>query len=91
MEAMACGVALVTYDNGGCRDYARDGETALVVPRRDVQALAAALARLATDEALRARLAAAGAACVTTEFDWDRAVARLAALFQRAHAGAGRA
>jgi glycosyltransferase involved in cell wall biosynthesis len=91
MEAMACGAALVTYDNGGCRDYARDRETALVVPRGDVEALAAALARLATDEALRARLAAAGAAWVTTEFDWDRAVARLAGLFRQARAGAGRA
>jgi glycosyltransferase involved in cell wall biosynthesis len=88
MEAMACGAALVTYDNGGCRDYARDGETALVAPRRDVEALAAGLARLATDEPLRARLAAAGEAWVTTAFDWDRAVARLEGLFRRTRAGA---
>jgi len=40
MEAMACGAALLTYDNGGCRDYARDGETALVARRRDVDDLA---------------------------------------------------
>ena len=79
MEAMACGAALVTYDNGGCRDYAIDGETALVAPRRDVDALAAALARMASDEPLRARLAAAGHARVTTAFDWDRAVNRLEA------------
>ena len=79
MEAMACGAALVTYDNGGCRDYAVDGETALVAPRRDVEALAAALARMASDAALRARLAAAGSARVTTAFDWDRAVQRLEA------------
>jgi glycosyltransferase involved in cell wall biosynthesis len=77
MEAMACGAALVTYDNGGCRDYAVDGETALVAPRRDVDALGAALARMASDDALRARLAAAGCARVTTAFDWDRAVQRL--------------
>jgi len=77
MEAMACGAALVTYDNGGCRDYAVDGETALVAPRRDAAALGAALGRLAVDAALRMRLAAAGRARVTTEFDWDRAVARL--------------
>ena len=32
LEAMACGVPLVTTDNGGCREYAIDGETALVVP-----------------------------------------------------------
>jgi glycosyltransferase involved in cell wall biosynthesis len=91
MEAMACGAALVTYDNGGCRDYARDGETALVAPRRDTAALAAALGRLATDAALRARIGAAGQAHVTTAFDWDRSVARLAALFQGTPAGADRA
>jgi glycosyltransferase involved in cell wall biosynthesis len=91
MEAMACGAALVTYDNGGCRDYARDGDTALVAPRRDVEALAAALARLATDPALRARLAAAGTSRVTTAFDWDRAVARLEAVFRGSRAGADRA
>jgi glycosyltransferase involved in cell wall biosynthesis len=91
MEAMACGAALVTYDNGGCRDYARDGETALVAPRRDVGALAAGLARLATDPELRARLAAAGAAYVTTAFDWDRAVARLEGVFGRPRPGADRA
>ena len=77
MEALACGTALVTYDNGGSRDYARDGETALVAPRRDVVALAAALGRLLADDGLRARLAGAGARHVRTAFDWDRAVARM--------------
>ena len=79
MEAMACGVALVTYDNGGCRDYAVDGQTALVAPRRDVEALAAALQRAATDGALRERVAAAGLVRITTAFDWERAVDRLEA------------
>jgi glycosyltransferase involved in cell wall biosynthesis len=83
MEAMACGAALVTYDNGGSRDYARDGETALVARRRDVDDLAARLARMTTDVPLRTRLAAAGQAFVTTAFDWERAVARLEALFAR--------
>jgi glycosyltransferase involved in cell wall biosynthesis len=81
MEAMACGAALVTYDNGGCRDYARDGETALVARRRDVVDLAGKLERLATDDALRARVAAAGTAFITTAFDWERAVTRLETLF----------
>ncbi len=54
MEAMACGAALCTYDNGGCRDYALDGETALVASRRDVDGLAVALGRLLEDAGLRA-------------------------------------
>jgi len=80
MEAMACGAALVTYDNGGCRDYARDGETALVAARRDVADLAIKLERLAVDSALRARIAKTGSAWVTTAFDWDRAVRRMEAI-----------
>jgi glycosyltransferase involved in cell wall biosynthesis len=77
MEAMACGAALVTYDNGGCRDYARDGETALVARRRDVDDLAAKLAALVGEAELRRRLAAAGRELVTTAFDWERAVIRM--------------
>jgi glycosyltransferase involved in cell wall biosynthesis len=77
MEAMACGAALCTYDNGGCRDYAIDGRTALVAPRRDAGALAHALARLVEDRALRERIARQGREFVTTQFDWERATARL--------------
>jgi glycosyltransferase involved in cell wall biosynthesis len=82
MEAMACGAALVTYDNGGCRDYALDGETALVARRRDVGDLAAKLERLAADAALRARIAEAGATFIRNTFDWGRAVSRMEQLFQ---------
>jgi glycosyltransferase involved in cell wall biosynthesis len=82
MEAMACGAALVTYDNGGCRDYARDGETALVARRRDVDDLAARLVRLVGDSELRRRLAEAGRELITRSFDWGAAVARLERLFR---------
>ncbi len=87
MEAMACGAALVTYDNGGSRDYARDGETALVARRRDVADLTEQLARMVADASLRARLAAAGRTFVTSAFDWERAVTRLERLFEGASAG----
>src|SRR5207247_1664222 len=83
MEAMACGAALVTYDNGGCRDYARDGHTALVARRRDVADLAAQLEQVAPDPALRARLAAAGSEFVLSALEWRPAVQRLA----RTHTG----
>ena len=77
MEAMACGAALVTFDNGGSRDYATDGATALVAPRRDVAALARCLERMVADGALRERIAARGREFVTQSFDWDRAAVRL--------------
>jgi glycosyltransferase involved in cell wall biosynthesis len=83
MEAMACGAALCTYDNGGCRDYAIDGRTALVAPRRDVGALADALTRLAGDAGLRDRIAREGQAFIAARFDWERATARLEAILDR--------
>jgi glycosyltransferase involved in cell wall biosynthesis len=70
VEAMACGAALVTTANGGARDYAFDGETALVRPVGDVRGLTDALVGAVTDDALRSRLAAAGERHVR-RFDWD--------------------
>jgi glycosyltransferase involved in cell wall biosynthesis len=77
VEAMACGCALVTTDNGGSRDYAVAGETALVVLPGDPAALAAAAERLLRDDRERARLAAAGAELVRRRFDWDHTAALL--------------
>ena len=77
MEAMACGAALCTYDNGGSRDYAIDGRTAVVAPRRDLDALTRGLARLLDDAELRRRVARDGQDFVRTRFDWERATARL--------------
>jgi glycosyltransferase involved in cell wall biosynthesis len=89
MEAMACGAALVTFDNGGSRDYAIDGDTALVAPRLDVERLADKLVLAVSDPALRSRIAAAGAAHVTTAFTWERAVSRMESLFARWSGRAG--
>jgi glycosyltransferase involved in cell wall biosynthesis len=72
VEAMACGCALVTTDNGGSRDYAVDTETALVVPPGDPSGLADSAERLLRDATERTRLAAAGAELVRSRFDWDR-------------------
>jgi glycosyltransferase involved in cell wall biosynthesis len=75
-EAMLCGCALVTVENGGSREYAIDGESALVVPLGDSAALAAGAARLLDDEPLRLRLAEAGARRLRT-FTWERSVEAL--------------
>ena len=76
VEAMACGSALVTTDNGGSRDYAFHEQTALVVPSEASSALASAAGRLLDDEALRAELSERGRRHVLG-FDWDRSGAAL--------------
>lgn len=76
VEAMACGAALVTTDNGGSRDYAVPGETALVVAPGDRDAMATAILRLLEDDGERQRIATAGERYVR-RFDWDRGAAIL--------------
>ncbi len=76
MEAMACGCALVTTDTGGGRDFAVDGETALVSPPRDVARLSENLVRAASDADLRRRLSEAGARRIRA-WTWSDQVTRL--------------
>lgn len=64
LEAMAAGRAVVATDIPGTRELVHDGETGLLVPPDDPAALAAAVARLRDDAALRERLAVAGRAHV---------------------------
>jgi hypothetical protein len=82
LEGMASGAAAVLTDSGGIREYAVDGENALVVPTRDEKALAAAVERLLDDPALRERLAKAGVE-TARRFTWKAAAERFLA-FARA-------
>ncbi|BCZ85336.1 hypothetical protein PTKU64_90110 (plasmid) [Paraburkholderia terrae] len=58
LEAMACGCAIVTSDNGGTRDFVLDSENGIVVPPKDPRALGTALISLLGDEDRRAAFAA---------------------------------
>ena len=76
IEAMACGCALVSTDNGGSRDYAFHDETALVAARGDVEALADHIELLLVDDARRLRLARSGLEFIQ-RYDWDASARRL--------------
>jgi glycosyltransferase involved in cell wall biosynthesis len=58
--ALATGAPVVTADTAAARELLRDGESALLVPPEDPEALAAAIDRLAGDEPLRTSLSVNG-------------------------------
>jgi glycosyltransferase involved in cell wall biosynthesis len=59
-QALACGTPVVTADTPAARELLTDGESALLVPPGDPEALVAALRRLASDASLGQRIGAGG-------------------------------
>lgn len=72
VEAMAAGLPVVASAQGGLVEIVRDGETGLLAPPGDAEALARALARLGRDAMLRERLGAAGSRYARDEFSLER-------------------
>ena len=68
-EGAATGLPTLVSDCGGLLDQVVDGETGLVTPQGDVEALASAMQRLSADASLRARLGAAGRQRMVDRFD----------------------
>jgi len=78
IEAMASGLAVVVSAVGTIPDVVTDGHDALVVPPKDVDALAGALRRVMDDPGLLDTLARNGHRLATEEFAVEPAVERLA-------------
>lgn len=69
LEAMSCGLPVVTTDCGGMREAVNDGVEGYVVPVRDSAVMAERLTRLYEDAGLRARMGSAGRERVLREFN----------------------
>jgi glycosyltransferase involved in cell wall biosynthesis len=88
VEAMACGVPVVSTAVAGIPELVRHNENGLLVAPHDVPALAEALAALLRDAPRRARLGAAARQTVVDRFDLRVAAQQLAGLFAQARRGA---
>lgn len=88
VEAMAAGRPVITTDlPTGVRDVNSHGQTGLVVPLRDPDALARAMNTLAGDAALRARMGAEGRRVVAERYTRRRMAEAHIALYERVLAG----
>jgi GT2 family glycosyltransferase len=81
LESMAAGGAVVCTDAHGNRDFCVDGVNCLM-PEANTRAVAAAIARLLADPALRERLGAAGMD-TARDYAWERRIDALEDFFRR--------
>lgn len=83
LEAMAAHLPIIASNVSALPEIVVDGETGLLCAPRDVECLAAHMARLLSDRALAQRLGANGAARLQAEFSVSKMVNGTRAVYQK--------
>jgi glycosyltransferase involved in cell wall biosynthesis len=90
LEAAACGRPMIASDVPGCREVVRPGETGILVPPDQSEALAAAIDQLASAPDLRARYGTAARQLAVERFSADAIGAQTVDLYRHlVKSGAG--
>jgi glycosyltransferase involved in cell wall biosynthesis len=84
LEALSLGVPVISSSVGGVPEQVRDGREGLLVPAGDIDALAAAMRRLAGDPALASRMGHDARQRAREAFGFDRHMRGLVAVYERA-------
>ncbi|MDP2808741.1 MAG: glycosyltransferase family 4 protein [Rhodocyclaceae bacterium] len=84
LQAMLCGLPIVTTPIGAILEAVTHGNTALVVPPRDAAALAGAIACLLDDAVLAARLGEAARRVASADFSREAMLDRMETIFRQA-------
>lgn len=84
IEAQACARPVVAFDVGGFRDIVVDGETGLLAPAGDAEALARCIARVLEKDARRDEMGEAGRRVAQSRFDPRRVAAEYAEILAEA-------
>ena len=83
IEAMELGLPIVASDVGGIPDVVVDGESGILVPEKDPQALANAFKRLESDPALVQKLLEGSQKRIRECFTWDGIIDRQIAAYKK--------
>lgn len=83
IEAMACRKPVIATNSGGIPGIVKDGDTGLLVPPRNSDALANAIEKLLTDTDLARRLGDNGYRFVKTKFSKETVALQLLEVYQR--------
>ena len=86
LEAMACGAPVIASNVGGLKYTVKHGETGLLVPREDPEALAESIAKLLDDEPLRLQMGAHGIAHAQ-RYSWATIAHEIKALYDHVLCG----
>ncbi len=89
MEAAAMGVPVIATDVRGCRQVVDHATTGFLVPRSDATAIARAIATLADDPEMSARMRGASILKARSEFDQQRVITHTLATYDRLLAARG--
>lgn len=81
LEAAATGLPMVAYDVAGCRSIVKDGLNGFLAPAGDIQAVAAALIRLARDEEMRKQMGLISRSDFERKFSTENIVPRITAIY----------
>jgi glycosyltransferase involved in cell wall biosynthesis len=81
LEAMATGLPVLATRVSAVPEVVRDGETGVLVPAADANALSAAMGELAADPARRRALGATGRRRVRAEFGLERMIEETLAVY----------
>ena len=83
IEAMELGLPIVASNVGGIPDVVIDGETGILVPEKDPEALASAYKRLAAEPELVKHLLAGAQKRINECFTWDGIIERQIAVYNK--------
>lgn len=84
IEALAAGMPVIATDINALPEIVRDGETGILVPQRNPEALAEAIVRLASNPDLAEQLGTNGAKLASNLFDPGTNAKKLASIFRHA-------